>query len=189
MKPILPASFVLRPVAALVLGVSFAAFAQGPAPAPSQPAAAAPLTPPPSATTPGAPASAPAQAPSAVRPFKDVIKDAKETPGFFTLYEKDEKAWIEIKPDQFDKPFYFSTVRTNGVGERMVIAGLMGARHVVYFKKVQRHVQLLAQNHRFRAREGSASSARCARASPTACSPPAPVASQPHPDSRRSWSK
>jgi hypothetical protein len=184
MKRILPASFVLRPVAALVLGASLAAFAQGPAPAPSQPAPAAPLTPPPSATTPGAPASAAAQAPSAVRPFKDVIKDAKESKGFFTLYQKDEKAWIEITPEQFDKPFYFSTVRTRGVGERSVIAGLMGARHIVYFKKVNGHVQLLAQNTRFRAREGSASE-RAVRASfSDSLLASAPLASQPNADTK-----
>lgn len=182
MKRTLPASFVLRPAAALVLGASLAAFGQ--APAPSQPAPAAPLTPPPSATTPGAPAAAPAPAPSAVRAFKDVIKDAKESKGFFTLYRKDEKAWIEIKPEQFDKPFYFSTVRTHGVGERMVIAGLMGARHVVYFKKVNGHVQLLAQNNRFRAREGTASE-RAVRASfSDSLLAASPVASQPHPETK-----
>jgi hypothetical protein len=184
MKRSIPASFVLRPVAALVLGASLAAFAQGPAPAPSQPAPAAPLTPPPSATTPGAPASAAAQAPSSVRPFKEVIKDAKESKGFFTLYEKDEKAWIEITPEQFDKPFYFSTVRTRGVGERSVIAGLMGARHIVYFKKVNGHVQLLAQNNRFRAREGSASE-RAVRASfSDSLLAAAPLASQPNADTK-----
>jgi uncharacterized protein DUF4953/uncharacterized protein DUF5117/uncharacterized protein DUF5118 len=184
MKRTLPASFVLRPVAALVLGASLAAFAQAPAPAPSQPAPAAPLTPPPSATTPGAPASAPAAAASSVKPFKDVMKDAKESRGFFTLHQKEDKTWLEIKPEQFDKPFYFSTVRTNGVGERMVIAGLMGARHVVYFKKVNGNVQLLAQNQRFRAREGSASE-RAVRASfSDSLLASAPLASQPHPDSK-----
>jgi hypothetical protein len=184
MKRTLSASFVLRPVAALALGASLAAFAQGPGPGPSQPAPGAPLTPPPSATTPGAPASAPAPAASSVRSFKDVVKDAKETPGFFTLYQKDEKAWIEIKPEQFDKPFYFSTVRTSGVGERMVIAGLMGARHVVYFKKVNGHVQLLAQNNRFRAREGSASERAVRTSFSDSLLASGPLASQPDPETK-----
>ena len=117
-------------VACTVLGA--AAFAKGPAApvpaAPEEPATAAPLTPAPSATTPGAPASAPAPGPAA-RPFRDVVKDAKETEGFFNVWRNEDRAWIEIRPDQLDKPFFFSTVRTKGVGERMVIAGLMGERH------------------------------------------------------------
>ncbi len=177
-----PHRTLLRSAVALALGVSLTATAQNPAPA--QPAPAAPLTPPPSATTPGAPASAPAQPQSAVKPFKEVVKDAKEIPGFFTLYQKDDKAWIEVKPEQFDKPFYFSTVRTNGVGERMVIGGLMGASQVVYFKKVNGHVQLLAQNLRFRAREGSASERAVKSSFSDSLIAAAPIASQPNADTK-----
>jgi hypothetical protein len=175
---------ILRSAVALALGVSLAAFAQNPAPVPTQPAPAAPLTPPPSATTPGAPASAPAQPASAVKPFKEVVKDAKELPGFFTLYQKDDKAWIEVKPEQFDKPFYFSTVRTNGVGERMVIGGLMGATQVVYFKKVNGHVQLLAQNLRFRAREGSATERAVKSSFSDSLIAAAAIVSQPSPETK-----
>ena len=145
---------------------------------------AAPLTPPPSATTPGAPASAPAQQQSNVKPFKDVVKDAKETDGFFTLYQKDDKAWIEIKPDQFDKPFYFSETRTSGVGERMVIAGLMGARHVVYFRKVNGLVQLIAKNTRFQAREGTASERAVESSFSDSLIASAPIVGQPHAESK-----
>ncbi|HSA21588.1 MAG TPA: EamA family transporter, partial [Myxococcota bacterium] len=38
----------------------------------------------------------------------DVIKDAKESKGLFTVWTRDEKAWIEIAPGQFDKPLFFS---------------------------------------------------------------------------------
>jgi hypothetical protein len=58
-------------------------------------------------TPPTAPASAPASAtsaatatppaaPGSLRPMKDILKDAKSTPGFFNLHQKDEKIWIEI---------------------------------------------------------------------------------------------
>jgi hypothetical protein len=191
MKHSLPNAFLRRTALALAVGASLSAFAQAPKPAgqaptpgPSQPAPAAPLTPPPSATTPGAPASAPAQVPSSVRAFKEVVKDAKESQGFFNLYQKDEKAWIEIRPEQFDKPFYFSTVRTNGIGERMVIGGLMGARHVVYFKKVNGHVQLIAQNQRFRAREGTASERAVKSSFSDSLLASAPIVSQGHPDTK-----
>ena len=178
-------SKLIRAAVALVLGASLPALAQGPAPEPkpAQPAATPTINPP---QAPIPPAGAPAAKPeaSSLKSFKDLVKDAKETPGFLNVYTKDEKTWIEIKPDQFDKPFYFSTVRSKGLGERSVIAGLMGARHVVYFKKIGNHVQLIAQNLRFRAKDGSA----VARAVKTSYSDSllasAPVVSQPHPDSK-----
>jgi hypothetical protein len=191
MKRTLRTSFLLRSAVALAIGTALPAMAlaqkpagQAPTPAPSQPSTPAPLTPPPSATTPGAPASAAAQAPSNVRPYKEVVKDAKESDGFFKLYQKDDKAWIEIRPEQFDKPFYFSTVRTSGVGERMVIAGLMGARHVVYFKKSGGNVQLIAQNQRFRAREGTASERAVKSSFSDSLLAAATIVSQPHPDTK-----
>ena len=43
-----------------------------------------------------------AAAPGAPRAFADVIKDAKQQTGLFTVWTKDEKVWLEIKPEQFD---------------------------------------------------------------------------------------
>src|SRR5688572_9554302 len=180
-------SKLIRAAVALVLGASLPALAQGPAPAPTPtPPAPTPTINPPQAPIPpaGAPAAKPDAPASQLKAFKEVVKDAKETPGFLNVYTKDEKTWIEIKPDQLDKPFFFSTVRSHGLGERNVNAGLMGARHVVYFKKIGNHVQLIAQNLRFRAKEGTA----VARAVRTSYSDSllasAPVVSQPHPDSK-----
>jgi hypothetical protein len=147
-------SIFRRAAIAAALAASLATLAHARAAAPESDGQAAPLTPPPSATTPGAPATAPAPAPSA-RPFREVVRGAKEIKGFFDVWEKDDRAWIEIRPDQMDKPFFFSTVRTTGLGERMVIAGLMGARHIVLFRKVNGHIQLIAKNTRFTAREGT----------------------------------
>ncbi len=171
-------SILRRTAMAAILGASLAAFAR--APAPDQPAQGAPLTPAPSATTPGAPASAPAPGPAA-RPFRELIKDAKETKGFFTLWRQDDRAWIEIRPDQLDKPFFFTTVRTTGVGERMVIAGLMGARHIVYFRKVNGHIQLIAKNTRFRAQAGTPLARTVKESFSDSLLASAPIASQPNP--------
>ena len=55
------------------------------------------------APAPGARPPAAVAAPGTPRPFAEIIKDAKEQPGLFTLWTKDEKVWIEIKPDQFDQ--------------------------------------------------------------------------------------
>jgi Met-zincin/Domain of unknown function (DUF5117) len=172
-------SKILRPVIAAFAFASLAAFAQGPAPAPaSTPTINPPQQPIPPA---GAPAAAPAST-SQLKSFKETVKEAKEAPGFLTVYEKDEKAWIAIKPDQFEKPFFFSTVRTQGLGERQVISGLMGARHVVYFKKIGNHVQLIAQNLLFRAKEGTAVARAVKSSYSDSLLASAPVVSQPHPD-------
>jgi len=172
-------------VLAASLGATAATKGQTPPHTPeNEPAQAAPLTPPPSATTPGAPASGPEREKSNLKPFKEVVKDTKESAGFFNLYEKDEKAWIEIKPEQFEMPFYFSTTRTTGVGERMVIAGLMGARHVVYFKKVNGLVQLIAKNTRFQAREGTPNERAVETSFSDSLIASAPIVSQPNPDSK-----
>jgi hypothetical protein len=186
------ASHVLRRTAlAAALAASLAATAaskpagQVPPPAADgQPTQAAPLTPPPSATTPGAPASGPEREKSNLRPFKEVVKEAKETPGLFTLYQKDDRAWIEIKPEQFEQPFYFAQTRTSGVGERMVIAGLMGDTQVVYFKKVNGLVQLIAKNTRFQARAGTPNERAVETSFSDSLIASAPIVSQPSTDSK-----
>ena len=168
---------VLMPALALALAGGGFATAQQPAPTPITPPAANGAPPP--AGAPPAPQPMPQP-----KPFKEVVKDAKEVPGFFTLYEKDEKVWIEVKPEQLEKPFYFSTVRTRGVGERMVIGGLMGPRHIVYFHKIGQQMQLLAKNHRFRAIPGSVNERAVTTSFSESLLAAAPVASSPHPDTK-----
>ncbi|MFY8192684.1 MAG: DUF5118 domain-containing protein, partial [Limnohabitans sp.] len=67
-----------------------------------------PTSTPASSPTPAAPAASatPPAAPGALRPMKDILRDAKAIPGYFTLHQKDEKVWIEILPSQLGKPFF-----------------------------------------------------------------------------------
>ena len=53
-----------------------------------------------SPATAAAAAAAAAVAQGQPRPFADVIKDAKESAGLFPVWQKDEKVWFEIAPDQ-----------------------------------------------------------------------------------------
>ena len=73
-------------------------------------------------------------------------------------------------------------MRTKGVGERGVIAGLMGERHIVYFKKVNGHVQLIARNTRFRARAGTPTEHAVHESFSDSLLASAPIASQPGKD-------
>ncbi len=61
-------------------------------------------------STPAATASA-TTAPGALRPMKEILRDAKTTPGFFTLHQKDDKVWLEILPSQLGKAFLFHLQR------------------------------------------------------------------------------
>ncbi len=154
-----------------------------PAPTPATPQINPPQHPIPPAGAPATPPAAPAKAPK-LPAFVDVLKDSASQPGFLPIHRKDDKTWIEIHPGQLEQPFYFSAVRTRGVGERSVIAGLMSSRHVVYFKRINGHVQLIAKNQRFRAREGTAVERAVRTSYSDSLIASAPVVSQPHPDTK-----
>src|SRR5262249_12357938 len=81
-------------------------------------------------------ASAAAAAPGQPKPFAEVIKDAKESPGLFPLWQKDEKVWIEIAPEQFGVPFLFTSNLSRGVGEQLVYGGMMLSTQIVEWKRI-----------------------------------------------------
>lgn len=134
---------------------------------------------------PAAAAAAAAKAnPTAPKPYKEVIKDAKEMKGFFNLFRKDEKVWLEIKPEQLDKPFFFSINIPNAVGERRLYASQMGDSHMVVWKKVGNQVQLIAKNTQYTATPGTPAAIAVEQAFSDSMLASAPVASAPHPDSK-----
>ena len=182
----------LLPIAVLVAAMG-SAFAQKPAqtppaptpaPAPATPAApgaAAPVT-----STVNVPASMPGgqhSAPSAPspRPFDAVIRDAREIPGFFTLYEKDERVWIELKPEQFNTPFYLSINRSRGIGENMIHPFMMRG-YLVEFRRVGSLVQMIARNQRYGAKEGTPLALAAKQSFTDSLLGSTQVVSQPHPE-------
>lgn len=163
-------TFRLRRTCA-TLGVSAlmtACASTAPVAAPSIEAALASTTPPAAApaagTTPQAAAAngagagahaAPAAAtpPTALKPFADVIKDAKRTDGLFPVWQKDEKVWIEIAPEQFGQPYFFAFSRTRGLGESRLYGNWMLDEYIVEFQRVGNVAQLIAKNTRFTTQE------------------------------------
>ena len=154
-----------------------AASTTAPAGAPATTAAAATAPRPPAAPTPGAP-----------RPFADVIKDATETPGLFRVWRKDDKVWLEITPEQFDKPLFMAVNLSRGLGERFLNAGQMGALYTVggdYLVELRRagaNVQLIARNTTFTANPGSPEAYAVRDSFSDSLLGTAPVASAPHPE-------
>jgi Met-zincin/Domain of unknown function (DUF5117) len=100
--------------------------------------------------------------PAAPRPFDDVVKGARQTNGLFITWQKDEKVWIELKPEDFDKPFFFSPKLAQGIGEAGIFGGTMigryarfGTPQMVEFKRVHNQVQLVARNAQYIAKPGT----------------------------------
>ena len=155
---------------------------------PGTPAVAA--RPPAFAASAAAPAAA-APAPGTPPPFSTVIKEAKKIPGALTFWQKDDKVWIELAPQQFGQPYLLSPKIRNGIGEAMVIGGLMaypvsgaGGVQVVEFVRVHNMVRLQARNQDVYARAGTPEARAVESSYSASLLGSTAVASQPHPDSK-----
>lgn len=141
------------------------------------------------AAAPAAGASAPAPAaaprppvdPTAPKPFADVIKGAKEQPGLFPIWRKDDKVWIEIPKEAFNKPFLFSVNVANAVGERGLYASQMLGDELAEWRRVGNQIQLIALNTKFRSDNPSTKLVLEQAFSPSLIAG-TPVASADHPD-------
>lgn len=133
--------------ACLASVAAYALDAQTPPTATTAPAASSAGNTPPTAASPAAP--------GALRPMKDILKDAKSTPGFFTLHQKEDKIWLEILPSQLGKPFFMSYNIPRSIGERGLYGSQMGGSKLVEFQKVGNQVQLIAKNTQFFAKQGT----------------------------------
>lgn len=116
--------------------------------------------------------------------MKDFLRDAKATPGFFTLHQKDDKVWLEILPSQFNKPFFFSYNIPNSVGERGLYGSQMGSSRLVEFKKIGNQIQLIAKNTQFFAKEGTPQAQFVSESFSDSLLTSAAVLTQPHPETK-----
>ena len=177
--------FVLNSVRVAVLAaLSAQALAQEPtppAPTPHNPEASV------VAATPQQPAAAtpaimlPTAAP---RPFAEVVRGATHVPGFLTLYQKEEKVWIELRPDQFDRPMFMTVNMPNGIGERGIYGSQMGESQVVIFHRIGNLVQMIAKNVAFGAQGGTPQALAVQQAYSDSLIAIAPVSSGPNPLNR-----
>jgi len=121
----------VTPAAAVPPGVP-AALGAAPVPPASASAAAAP--------TPPVPGQPPA--------FATVIKEAKKTEGLIGFWQKDEKVWLELRPEDFNKPFFLAPKLARGIGESgifggsMRVSGSMVESRIVEFRRAYNVVQL-----------------------------------------------
>jgi hypothetical protein len=132
------------------------------------------------AATPAVPAAG-AAAPLRLRPYRDVLKDAKTIPGYFTLHQREEKVWLEIRPEQFEQPFFFAFNIPRSVGERGLYGGQMGRSHIAFFRRIGERVQLIARNEAYFAAQGSPQANFVAEAFSDSLIASAPFDAQPNP--------
>ena len=169
-------SFVAAGLAVLcVVSASAAPTAQTPA-EPQKPEAPAGTTKPPAAPDTSKPTPPPE------KPFAELIKDAKAISGLFTLYQTEEKVYLELGADQLDRTYMLSVTCESGIGERGFYAAQMCGQLPVRFHRQAKTVQLVAVNVRFRAADTTAFQRAIGRSFSDSILGATPVASLPHPE-------
>ncbi len=140
-----------------------------------------PAGPPAPAVTPPTPPGPPS--------FATIIKDARRIDGPLTLWQKEDKVWIELAPDNFNQRFLLSPKIKNGIGEGWVLGGLMagsingaGGPQVVEFVRVYNQVRLQVPNLEITAKAGTPEARAVASSYSASLLGATAVASQPHPD-------
>ena len=125
------ARFVSAATLAVVLGGCAAppiqatggAAVTAPSSMPANPGWATPAGSRPAATTAAARSSPTAPAPPATAggpaPFATVVKDARRIEGPLTLWQKDDKVWIELRPEQLGQPFLLSPKIKSGISQAL----------------------------------------------------------------------
>ncbi len=190
-----PASAPQPPAPSSPVTAPFAPVPPAPAPLTAPAAGKASTAPVRAAAPPPAPPAPPGAAapvpPGSPPPFAYVIKDAARIDAPIKAWQKDDKVWLELAPEDFGKPFILSPKLSTGIGEAVVLGGLMaypvsgaGGQQVVEFVRVHKQIQLRAINTDVIAKPGTPE----ARATAVSYSPSllgsGPVVSQPHPQSK-----
>src|SRR5262249_49765571 len=87
--------------------------------------------------------------------FDRVVKGTRELEGLFHLYTRDDAVFMEIRSDQFDKPFLCPIAIAHGLGMGGETLNT-DSQWILLFKRVGDKVQLIRRNVRFQAKRGTA---------------------------------
>jgi len=114
--------------------------------------------------------------------FEDVIKDAKKMKGLFNLYAKDDKLYMEIQPDQFDKLYLYIPTLWTSVGYGGT--GSYFPMQVFQWEKLDKKVLLVWKNTRYVAKESAEYKRNLKNVVPHSIAHAFKIESAPHPDSK-----
>lgn len=86
--------------------------------------------------------------------FNSVVRGAKEHEGLFKLYHKDDKVYMELRPDQLNKPVLcpIAVARGGGMGGSTLN---FEEQWVLLFKRVGDKVHVIRRNVHFKAKPGT----------------------------------
>ena len=103
----------------------------------ASPAAAKKKDQPPKDAGKNAAAAAPAAAPGD-KPFAEwgkFTKDAEQKKGFLTTWKKRDNLYVELSPDQMEKPFLYVVSLSRGIGSNFILGGLPLDDRVLQFER------------------------------------------------------
>ncbi|HET8871267.1 MAG TPA: zinc-dependent metalloprotease, partial [Aquabacterium sp.] len=90
------------------------------------------------------------------------MRGAARQDGLIPVWTRQDKVFLEIKPELLGKPLFLSPKLATGLGEKGIFGGLMQSRWAqlgrpqwVELRKVNQQIQLMAINSAFTAKEGS----------------------------------
>lgn len=91
--------------------------------------------------------------------FAELVKDATKSVGLFTLYEKENKLYLEIKPEQLENNYLVSGSLATGLGQGWIKPGtFLGNtiidKIIVSFQSVNDNIHMIQRNMRFISSEG-----------------------------------
>ncbi|MCI0403086.1 MAG: zinc-dependent metalloprotease [Acidobacteria bacterium] len=118
------------------------------------------------------------------KPFDEVVKDMEKSDGLFTFYRNldENKVLLELRPDQLDKDYIYSSKIEQAVGERGLYGTIMMDEFVFQWRRMGKRVQFVRRNLNFRATPGSPESHAVEKSFTDSIMTTAKFQSKPHPD-------
>lgn len=90
------------------------------------------------------------------KPFADVTKDTEKTSGLFNLYQtKEGQVYLEVQPDQLDKPILLTMTLSTGIGQDGILSGTPIDNFIIKLQQVNDEIQVIQINPYFKANEGT----------------------------------
>ncbi|TKJ33472.1 hypothetical protein CEE39_03825 [bacterium (candidate division B38) B3_B38] len=112
--------------------------------------------------------------------FEEVTKDARKLQGLFNLYQKEDKLYLEILPEQFGKLYLFiptlwTSVRYGGAGDYL-------PQRVFLWEKLDKKVLLTWKNTRYIAKKSPQYKRSLKNVVPDSIVAAFKIESEPHPE-------
>jgi uncharacterized protein DUF4953/uncharacterized protein DUF5117 len=100
-------------------------------------------------------AAAGAQADKPYGDWKKLTKDTEVLTGYFNIYRKRENVYLEIRPDQLEKPVLGIFSFSRGIGTDFTLGGLPLNDRLIEFQRSGDRILVLERNPRFSATGGA----------------------------------